>query len=43
MKEDSLFAFAGIWDRWKAAKGPFVESCAILTSAANELLKDLHD
>ena len=27
MKDDSLFSFAGIWDRWKPPTGPFVESC----------------
>jgi len=27
MKDDSLFAFAGIWDRWKPRTGPLVESC----------------
>jgi putative SOS response-associated peptidase YedK len=43
MKDDSLFAFAGIWDRWKPATGPIVESCAILTTSPNELLRDVHD
>ncbi|HWC16136.1 MAG TPA: SOS response-associated peptidase, partial [Terriglobales bacterium] len=43
MKDGSLFAFAGIWDRSKAAGQPAIESCAILTSKANELLKDVHD
>lgn len=32
MRDDSLFAFAGIWDRWKPPTGPAVESCAILTT-----------
>jgi hypothetical protein len=26
MKDDSLFAFAGIWDRWKDASGNLVET-----------------
>jgi putative SOS response-associated peptidase YedK len=43
MKDDSLFAFAGIWDRWKPLKGPILESCAILTTSPNELLRDVHD
>jgi putative SOS response-associated peptidase YedK len=43
MKDDSVFAFAGIWDRWTSAKGQMVESCAILTSTPNEVLKDVHD
>jgi putative SOS response-associated peptidase YedK len=43
MKDDSLFAFAGVWDRWTSPEGRMVESCAILTTAPNELLKDVHD
>src|SRR5947209_3785240 len=43
MTDDSLFAFAGIWDRWRSPQGPTVESCAILTTGANELLRDVHD
>ena len=43
MKDDSVFAFAGIWDRWKASQGQVIESCAILTTSPNELLRDVHD
>lgn len=43
MKDDSVFAFAGIWDRWKLSQGPVVESCAILTTTPNELLREMHD
>lgn len=45
MKDDSLFAFAGVWDRWKSRLpgSPVVESCSILTTAPNDLLKDVHD
>jgi putative SOS response-associated peptidase YedK len=37
------FAFAGIWERWHADDGKLVESCSILTTAANDLLKPLHE
>ena len=43
MKDGSLFAFAGVWDRWKSPGGPWLESCSILTTAPNELLVDVHD
>ena len=43
MKDDSLFAFAGIWDRWRTPQGQVIESCAILTTKPNELLRDVHD
>jgi putative SOS response-associated peptidase YedK len=43
MKDDSLFAFAGLWDRWESPQGTVVESCAILTTTPNELVRDVHD
>lgn len=43
MGDDSLFAFAGLWDRWKDATGQVVESCSILTTTPNALLSDVHD
>ena len=36
------FAFAGIWDTW-SNRGDVVTSCAIITTAANELVGELHD
>jgi putative SOS response-associated peptidase YedK len=43
MKDNSLFAFAGVWDRWRSPGGPMLQSCSILTAAANELLDGVHD
>ena len=43
MKDSSLFAFAGVWDRWRSPTGQVVESCSILTTAPNELLDGVHD
>jgi putative SOS response-associated peptidase YedK len=43
MKDNSLFAFAGVWDRWRSPSGPMLQSCSILTTAANELLDGVHD
>ena len=38
------FAFAGLWERWeKAPDGVPVESCTIVTTAANALVAKLHD
>lgn len=37
------FAFAGIWDSWSNRGGNVVTSCAIITTAANELVGQLHD
>ena len=42
MADDSLFAFAGLWDTWKSPEGP-IETCSILTTTPNALLADIHD
>jgi putative SOS response-associated peptidase YedK len=36
------FAFASIWDTWNN-RGDVVTSCAIITTAANKLVAELHD
>jgi putative SOS response-associated peptidase YedK len=38
-----LFAFAGLWDRWRDPQGDVAESCSILTTTPNSLLVDIHD
>lgn len=37
------FAMAGLWERWKGGKGEELESCTIIVTDANELLRDIHD
>lgn len=43
MKDGSLFGLAGIWDRWKSPQGTWIESCSILTTTANPMVRDVHD
>jgi putative SOS response-associated peptidase YedK len=43
MIDDSVFAFAGLWDRWRDAGGEVLETCAILTTKPNSLVADVHD
>lgn len=38
-----FFAFGGLWSRWTPPDGPPVETFSILTCAANEDVRDLHD
>ena len=42
MAGTDLFSFAGLWSAWQGPDGP-VESCAIITTAAREELRDIHD
>lgn len=37
------FALAGIWDRWEGRDGTVIESCAIITTDANEAIRQIHD
>jgi putative SOS response-associated peptidase YedK len=43
LKGHGLFGFAGIWDEWHSPEGEVVKSCSIITVAANELVKSVHD
>lgn len=43
MKDNSLFALAGLWVRWRSPDGSIAESCTILTTTPNQLLTDVHD
>jgi len=39
----SLFAFAGLLDRWQDPNNNITESCTILTTTPNSLVADVHD
>jgi putative SOS response-associated peptidase YedK len=41
--EQPLFAVAGLWEHWQSADGSEIESCTLLTTAANEMMRPLHD
>jgi putative SOS response-associated peptidase YedK len=43
LRDGGLFAFAGLWECWHDPAGETVESCTILTTEANELMRPLHD
>src|SRR5262245_25488416 len=37
------WGIAGLWERWTASDGSRIESCALLTTAANARIAELHD
>jgi putative SOS response-associated peptidase YedK len=43
MMDDSVFAFAGLWERWRNAAGDAVETCTILTTEPNSLVAEIHN
>jgi len=42
MAHDKPFAFAGLWERWHGPDGD-VESCCILTTDANDVVRPIHN
>jgi putative SOS response-associated peptidase YedK len=43
MKEETIFAFAGIWDSWRDPQGQTLETFCILTTTPNALVREVHD
>ena len=43
LADGSPFAFAGVWERWQGPSGDALESCAIVTTQAGPLLRELHE
>jgi putative SOS response-associated peptidase YedK len=43
MRDERVFAFAGLWDRWESPDEGAVETCTILTTSANAMLAPIHD
>jgi putative SOS response-associated peptidase YedK len=43
LSNGELFAFAGIWDRWKDPGGNWIKTCAILTTKPNAIASTIHD
>jgi putative SOS response-associated peptidase YedK len=42
IKDSPVFAFAGLWEYWEDPEGKPIESCAIITTDANEEMAPIH-
>jgi putative SOS response-associated peptidase YedK len=43
VKDGELFAFAGLWERWRDAGGKVLETCSILTTMPNVVTSTVPD
>ena len=43
LADNDVFAFAGIWDRWKDPQAGWIKSFSILTTEPNRLAREVHD
>lgn len=41
--DNPVMGFAGLWDIWAKPEGELIESCTIITTVANEVIRPLHD
>jgi len=43
VKNNPVFAMAGLWERWKTPQGEIVNSFTIITTEANSFMQPIHD
>ena len=42
-KDKRCFAIAGIWEYWRHPSGEMIHSCSLVTTAANDLMRSVHE
>jgi putative SOS response-associated peptidase YedK len=43
MRDDSPLALAGLWEHWLAPDGTVLETCSLITTTPNEVVRSVHD
>jgi putative SOS response-associated peptidase YedK len=43
LRDGRPFAFAGLWERWAGRDGEPIESCSIITTEANAVVRPVHE
>ncbi|MDD5409795.1 MAG: SOS response-associated peptidase [Methylobacter sp.] len=43
LRDREPMAFAGLWERWRSPEGEELESCSIIVTDANEIIRPIHE
>lgn len=43
VKDQPVFAFAGLWEHWTSPEGKRLDTCTVITTDANEAMRPVHD
>jgi putative SOS response-associated peptidase YedK len=43
VEDGEIFAFAGLWEHWESPEGEAIDSCTIITTEANDVLRPFHE
>jgi putative SOS response-associated peptidase YedK len=43
LRDQEPMALAGLWERWRSPEGDELESCSIIVTDANDLMRPIHD
>jgi len=43
LRDQEPMALAGLWERWRSPEGDELESCSIIVTGANDLMRPIHD